>query len=630
MELLYFWINDDHRTFKKIGFNLSSRFIFKPIINAEKREFTLEIKMNLNFEESFFGINISNVTAIVGDNGIGKSNLLDLISDFIGKKSMIFQDIVVVFWDETKKNIEIFYNLFEVKGRKQSWKLNVKAENDIEYKVQPFSKLEPEPLMPPRQEFELLDNTVIIKYSPIFDFRNTPPASYSKNELINISTNNLIYADSYLDLHYSNGDDLEMHKNKNIERQFELSKSELSLLPEINIPREVIVKFEKKKSDIEHNDLPSGIRSYIKFARRNANDDFVKLNKRINDVKSVSKSEKIRKEKIFYWILINLVDDYLIKLSQIKDILNETFHLKEDEFVVSGIEKSLIAFLKQQRWIDFDFEEFIELIKKLLFEHAITTSSNNEAYFILDSKFAEQIWVKNTELIDAYKKALGSFFDEGLTSCVHLTWRNVSSGEKAILDLYSRLNYAKSIIQEKKLGRFIYLLIDEGEHGFHPKWQKEYMQRLTKFIEYAFVDYQLQLILTTHSPIIISDIPKDNIIFIEKKDSKSVILESFKGNTFGSNIHKLYMDAFFMGEGLMGEFAKAKIQNLYNDIKNMAAGVSMDQCERYKRQISIIGEPLIKKRLTNLLESKITNLDTRIQQLESEIIRLKKERGGDV
>ena len=69
----------------------------------------------------------------------------------------------------------------------------------------------------------------------------------------------------------------------------------------------------------------------------------------------------------------------------------------------------------------------------------------------------------------------------------------------------------------------------------------------------------LHIIIASHSPFILSDLPKENIIFLE--EGKQV--KPFKGKqTFGANIHTLLSDGFFMSDGLMGEFAKGKIEEI--------------------------------------------------------------------
>lgn len=90
----------------------------------------------------------------------------------------------------------------------------------------------------------------------------------------------------------------------------------------------------------------------------------------------------------------------------------------------------------------------------------------------------------------------------------------------------------------------------------------------------------IHFIFVTHSPFLLSDLPKKNIIFLDKVDENtkdkypSINIEKLeKGNClnvskfininpFGANIHTLLSHGFFMKDGLMGEFAKNKISKI--------------------------------------------------------------------
>ena len=67
MELVYLWV-EDYKNIKKQGFNFSPRFECN--YNKDTKELTIDEKDD--YLENFFGENI-NVTAIVGENGSGKS-----------------------------------------------------------------------------------------------------------------------------------------------------------------------------------------------------------------------------------------------------------------------------------------------------------------------------------------------------------------------------------------------------------------------------------------------------------------------------------------------------------------------------------------------------------------------------
>ena len=80
MEILFIWLFD-YKNFKEQGFNFSSEFIFN-VEKEGKKSYQLNISKNKNFIPNFFEkSNILNVTAIIGQNGSGKSNILDFIKN---------------------------------------------------------------------------------------------------------------------------------------------------------------------------------------------------------------------------------------------------------------------------------------------------------------------------------------------------------------------------------------------------------------------------------------------------------------------------------------------------------------------------------------------------------------------
>ena len=75
MELLYIYIWDDKRNIKGCEYNFSPNYKFS--YQFQSKTFHMEECDSLY--NGWFGENIVNITAIVGKNGAGKTNLLDCI-----------------------------------------------------------------------------------------------------------------------------------------------------------------------------------------------------------------------------------------------------------------------------------------------------------------------------------------------------------------------------------------------------------------------------------------------------------------------------------------------------------------------------------------------------------------------
>lgn len=211
------------------------------------------------------------------------------------------------------------------------------------------------------------------------------------------------------------------------------------------------------------------------------------------------------------------------------------------------------------------------------------------------------------------EESLGFFFD----------WVNLSTGEKAYLNLFSRFYRARKLTSNNSDEAKTYFLIDEPSTAFHPQWQKEYLDKLLRFIDTIFKGSK-EVILTTHSPYVVSDVQKEDIIPLQM-DSKSPTL--FSTNTFGANIHELLANSFFLQNGFMGDVARKKIKSLLDFFgsSNKEQYSVWDQ-EKARRFIDIIGEPLLKRDLMQLYYESVEEdeLDQEIERLE----QIKRNRKG--
>lgn len=139
----------------------------------------------------------------------------------------------------------------------------------------------------------------------------------------------------------------------------------------------------------------------------------------------------------------------------------------------------------------------------------------------------------------------------------------MSSGELKLFNLFARIHDAL-----KRYGRDkIILLLDELDSSFHPKWQQNIIRDLTTFLREGYPEKEFQILFTTHSPVVLSDVPQENVIFLEKD---SVVRVKPK-ETFAANIASLYYDSFFMQQGSIGSVARETIGNLLDIIDELEA-----------------------------------------------------------
>lgn len=105
--------------------------------------------------------------------------------------------------------------------------------------------------------------------------------------------------------------------------------------------------------------------------------------------------------------------------------------------------------------------------------------------------------------------------------CIELPM--LSSGERQYLfTLSAYLYHLRNIISvPENAGRVKYhnvcLFLDEIELCFHPEYQRLFVANLLQSLEdYKVTDsVNVNVILTTHSPFVLSDIPQCNILYLE-------------------------------------------------------------------------------------------------------------------
>ncbi|WP_259016673.1 AAA family ATPase [Emticicia fluvialis] len=223
------------------------------------------------------------------------------------------------------------------------------------------------------------------------------------------------------------------------------------------------------------------------------------------------------------------------------------------------------------------------------------------------------------------------------------SWRGLSTGEIAMLRLFSRFNNLRNIIkvrrevaspgyQTSQITNLVFL-IDEGEIGLHPTWQKQFLSILIDNLPLMLQDEgikSIQLILSTHSPFILSDVPNNHVIFLEKNEKGESIVNrnplQDKKMTFGSNIHSLLSDGFFMKDGLIGDFAKKKINQVIDDLIETGNKLSVQRKVEIQSIIPLVGEPIIRKKILDLYNERINlTIDERIRALEESKNKLEKD-----
>lgn len=202
-------------------------------------------------------------------------------------------------------------------------------------------------------------------------------------------------------------------------------------------------------------------------------------------------------------------------------------------------------------------------------------------------------------------------------------FNELSSGEKQkIYSINTIVNYlVKS--QEEDQYKPVNIILDEIELYFHPELQRTYIRDLVTAIDLANIDLLINITFITHSPFILSDIPDNKILFLKKNKKGLTVPRNEDVHTFGANIHSLLSDSFFMENGLIGEFAKNKIQEVIDFLNEKESPIK--DATSAKRIIDIIAEPFLQMQLRKIYNKKFSDkvqIDKQIGELKRELKRL--------
>jgi len=201
-----------------------------------------------------------------------------------------------------------------------------------------------------------------------------------------------------------------------------------------------------------------------------------------------------------------------------------------------------------------------------------------------------------------------------------VNFTDLSSGELQMLETLSVHSYhIENLISvqkeyprrngEKKYHpkyKCVNMAFDEVELCFHPDYQRQFLQRLLLLIDSMRQNQVdkggcfLNIMIITHSPFLLSDIPKSNILYLEKGRDYT---DSVDLNTFGSNISDALYNSFFLkSKGFIGEFAKLKIRSCVDYLDGKNTSWNRENADVFINKI--LGEPIIKKYMGKMFSEK--------------------------
>ncbi|SFH05051.1 AAA family ATPase [Pedobacter insulae] len=186
---------------------------------------------------------------------------------------------------------------------------------------------------------------------------------------------------------------------------------------------------------------------------------------------------------------------------------------------------------------------------------------------------------------------------------------SLSSGERQFIYTIGTIVYhIKNLLSIQQSNRIRYrnvnLILDEVEICFHPEYQRQFIAQLLDLMDRLNLtrSCSFNILIVTHSPFILSDIPKNNILYL--KDGKQYPDEGLI-NPFAANINDILYQSFFLEGGFMGEHAKNQIVSAVSALERIIKKQKVSVKSLWNKQsllelIEMTGEPLLRENLFGL------------------------------
>lgn len=670
IKIHYIWFKD-YYGFHNQGFNFSSKYEF--LYDFDNVKITFNEKDG-EYIDDFFGDYID-LTAIVGQNGTGKTTLLRFIQklrngDIIDTSCVIVCETGSGFWAgryykerggqitcmplkiEGCQNIDrqivqhekqrfpfsrdIRYIYLTEMFNMSQYTLSIGGGDDLSFASVLYNQTEN------GEEEKHINNPVVRYIHRITDWQLaflSNGREYVEQFKINFP--------SYLFINLS------YDKDAFVNLYIRIKSGEKDLIPD---NKGIIVKDNNEELTAQNENLKAEARKYLhKF-----------LNTETSKTKSLT-------DEYATAIFMNIITSLQFVINMVKDEGKLLYNLIEKIYtrsetknawdtvydLLQAIKETNLSYTKQMKtigdkvytdYISVDANKYIgfmDYLRDFFSDRSRFQTNPNQPYTLMfPTTDLETIKV----FFNNYKKCIR------IVDFISFSW-GLSSGENLLLNQFGKIMHILKVNQagsyylpedtnSTRPAKNAVILLDEAEVAFHPEWQRIYFDAFIKFVKKNISEKgtHSQIILATHSPIILSDIPKQNTIFLRKDhdNNKTIVVDSKE--TFAANIFSLYQNAFFLNEAGIGAFAEKKLCDLIEKIhkhyedENNPISTSESKKSNIMKEINCIGDPYVRYKFEmeykSMLEkyetanNKKYELDKEIKEVEKHLKKLKEKRNN--
>lgn len=247
---------------------------------------------------------------------------------------------------------------------------------------------------------------------------------------------------------------------------------------------------------------------------------------------------------------------------------------------------------------------FLNYLERFIHKYKIKEYSDSIGSRIVELGYGEKNFDNRIEFEKLYldyekleKNACLSAIDE--------FYYNMSTGEINILKVISYVKW----LQLNSYQGTCQLVVDELESGMHLEWSRSLINFLVNYINEIdkMGGMNFQLIFTTHSPYMLSDIKPGNVIMLEKNQETGYSEGKVLQNTFAKNIQEIMKENLI--DNIYGDFALAKINSMISRLN----GEEGDE-EELLKEIHLISEPILRNKLLEMYDKKYNTSEFSIEK----------------
>lgn len=571
MNLLYVWNEAYSNTKRNAGYQLSSRYQ----ITFIRQEGTLSIRRRESLSEGdFWGEHIYDAMAIVGSNGAGKTQLAYCIMETLGEADIYGEcpvPFLLVFEDNQRGNpkIKIF-------------------SNNLKFSVDTALQCDQTPSRDDLRRFKFVYFTDTLSL-----------LDYEREKYGVVRDNSLGWA---------------IRRAYSYNREMHYIDSAVS--PIINyFDGEMWKVLEFARSNQNQEEIPFALPKTVAFSAKLWQTNLEYIAKELEDmgrpdgkeilVKKCSEMERVYGlslcSKLAIHLMLNLFKAACIPQTALENLREQANIFLEIISQTDCQDKTALDMVLQlmERLKQADnrnvIPPYMEMVLWLKKQSTLQSLGNWEPWTL-------NLSIDRQTIDDLYHHYRETRFSYPYLS-IHF---GLSTGEYALLRRFTRINelldrrsngkaYVTNNIEREVECDGLMLWFDEADQSMHPEWQRTQLDWLLQFISRRFVTCETQLVMATHSPIVLSDIPHEHVLYLRNIEGETQI-EQREVRTFGNNIHTLFRDAFFLSEGTMGAFAERTINEAAQKLQDSDGQASPET----GRLIEVIGDDVIRNKLRQM------------------------------